>query len=149
MHKNTWPAADGKTHNQINHVLVDRRHHSSRLDVGLFRVADCSTDRCLVVVKVKERLAVSRRAVKKMDMERLNFKELVEGEVKVQYQATIKNKFAALENLEDNGAINMAWDTIRENIKILTKGSIGQCESKHHKPWFDEECLNLLMKEAG
>jgi hypothetical protein len=27
-------------------------------------------------------------------------------------------KFAALENLDDDGDINRAWDTIRENIKI-------------------------------
>jgi hypothetical protein len=28
------------------------------------------------------------------------------GEVKGQYQITIKNRFSALENLEDNGDIN-------------------------------------------
>jgi hypothetical protein len=34
-------------------------------------------------------------------------------------------------------------------VKILAKKSI-ECESKHHKPWFDEECLKLvdLRKEA-
>jgi hypothetical protein len=35
-------------------------------------------------------------------------------------------------------------DTIRENMKILAKESIGLCESKSHKPWFDEECLKLV-----
>jgi hypothetical protein len=34
---------------------------------------------------------------------------------KEQYQVTIKNKFAALENLDDNADINRAWETIREN----------------------------------
>jgi hypothetical protein len=51
-----------------------------------------------------------------MDMERLNLKRLNEGEVKEQYRVTIKNRFLALENLEDNRDINRAWDTIRENI---------------------------------
>jgi hypothetical protein len=37
--------------------------------------------------------------VKKMDMERFNRKQLNEEEVKEQCQVTIKNKFAALENL--------------------------------------------------
>jgi hypothetical protein len=40
---------------------------------------------------------------------------------KEQYQVTIKNEFAALENLDDNGDINKAWETIRENIRILAK----------------------------
>jgi hypothetical protein len=34
-----------------------------------------------------------------------------EGEVKEQYQVTIKNKFAALEILENNGDINRGRDT--------------------------------------
>jgi hypothetical protein len=53
----------------------------------------------LVVAKVKEKLAVSKRTVKKMDIERFNIKQLNEEEVKEQYQVTIKNKFADLENL--------------------------------------------------
>jgi hypothetical protein len=32
---------------------------------------------------------------------------------KEQYQVTMKKKFAALENLDDNGDINRAWETIR------------------------------------
>jgi hypothetical protein len=38
----------------------------------------------------------------------------------------------------------IGWDTIRENIKISAKESIGHCEAKHQKPWFDEECLKLV-----
>jgi hypothetical protein len=37
--------------------------------------------------------------VKKMEMKRFNLNNLSEEEVKEQYQVTIKNKFAALENL--------------------------------------------------
>ena len=33
IHKYTWTASDGKTHNQIDHILIDRRRHSSILDV--------------------------------------------------------------------------------------------------------------------
>jgi hypothetical protein len=59
--------------------------------------------------------------VREMNMERFNLKQLNEKELKEQYQVTIKNKFAALENLDDDGDINRAWDTIRDNIKILAK----------------------------
>jgi hypothetical protein len=60
--------SDGKTHNQIDHILIDRRWHSSVLDVRPFRVADCGTDHYLVVIKVRERLAV-RKLVMIMDFE--------------------------------------------------------------------------------
>jgi hypothetical protein len=79
-----------------------------------------------------------------MDMDRFNLKKLNEGEVKEQYQVTIKNRFSALENLEDNGDINRAWDAIRENIIISVKECIGHCGAKRHKLWFDEECLKLV-----
>jgi glycine betaine/choline ABC-type transport system substrate-binding protein len=72
----------------------------------------------LVAAKVRERLAVSKRAAQKIDTERFDVKKLNEREVEEQYQVTIRNKFAALENLEDSGDINRAWDNIRENIKI-------------------------------
>jgi hypothetical protein len=75
----------------------------------------------LVVANVRERLAVSKRMVKKRDVKRFNLKQLNEEEVKEQYRVTIKNKFAALKNLDDNGNINRAWETIRENIRISAK----------------------------
>jgi hypothetical protein len=69
----------------------------------------------LVVAKVGEKLAVSKRAGKKMDLERFYLKKLNEGEVKEQYQVTIKKtnikthikkEFAVLENLDDNGDVS-------------------------------------------
>jgi hypothetical protein len=48
-----------------------------------------------------------------MDMNRFNPKKLNEGKVKEQYQVTIKNRFSALENLEDTGDISRTWDAIR------------------------------------
>jgi hypothetical protein len=59
-----------------------------------------------------------------MGMERLNLQKLNEVEVKEQYWVTITNIFAALKNLEDNGNINRAWYTIREDIKILAEESL-------------------------
>jgi hypothetical protein len=60
IHKFTWTFSDGKTHNQIDHILIDRRQHSSVLDVRSFRSADCYTDHYLVWTKVRERLAVHK-----------------------------------------------------------------------------------------
>jgi hypothetical protein len=106
--------------------------------------ADCDTAHYLVATKVRETLAVSKQAAQKIDMERFNLKKLNEGVVKEQYQVTIRSRFAALENLEDSGDINRAWDNIRENIKFLAQESLGYCESKHSRLWIDEECSELV-----
>jgi hypothetical protein len=75
-HKYTWTSPDGKTHNQIDHILTDRKWHSSILDVRSFRGVECDIDHYLVVEKVMERLAKSKQAAHKFDVERFNLRKL-------------------------------------------------------------------------
>ena len=72
IHKHTWTSPDGKTHNLIDHILIDRRRQSSILDVRSFMGADCDTDHYLLVAKVREKLVVSKQATQKLDGERFN-----------------------------------------------------------------------------
>jgi hypothetical protein len=67
-------------------------------------------------------------------MERFNLKKLNDVEGKEQFRVEVSNRFAALEDLDAEVDINSAWDTIRENIKISAKESLGYFELKKHKP---------------
>jgi hypothetical protein len=144
IHKCTWTSPDRKTHNQIDHILIDRRWHLSILDVLSFRGADCNTDHYLVVAKVRERLAVIKQAAQKVDAERFILENLSELEDRKQYQIRISNRFAALENLNVSEDKNRARENIKDSIKISAKESLGLYERKQHKPWFDEECSKFL-----
>jgi len=75
IHKFTWTCPDGKTHSQVDHMLIDRRWHSRIPDVRYFRGDDCDTDHCVVVAKVRERLAVSKQAELHFDVERFKSQE--------------------------------------------------------------------------
>jgi hypothetical protein len=55
--------------------LTDRQRHCSVLDGQSLRAPDCDTDHYLVVVKVRERLAVNKQRSQRFDMERLNLKK--------------------------------------------------------------------------
>ena len=89
VHKCTWSCPVGKTHNQIDHILIDRSWHSSILDVRSFRGADCDTDHYLMGAKVREGLTVSEQGAQKFDGERFNLRKLNELEVRKHYQIEI------------------------------------------------------------
>jgi hypothetical protein len=77
-------------------------------------------------------------------MERFILKKLNEVQGKEQYRLEVSNRFAALEHLDVEVEINIAWEIIRENIKLSAKESLGYCELKKHKPWFDQACSKLV-----
>jgi hypothetical protein len=65
-------------------------------------------------------------------MERFNLKKLNDVEGKEKFRVEVSNRFAALEDLDTEVEINSAWETIRENMKISAKESLGYFELKKH-----------------
>jgi hypothetical protein len=115
-HRNIHKSTDGKTHRQFDHILIDRRRLSSVLDVRSFRGVGRDTG---------ERLAVSKQKTHSVHMERFNLKKLNEVEGTEQHRVEISNKLAALENLGTDVDIKRSWETVRENINISAKESLG------------------------
>jgi hypothetical protein len=99
-----------------------------------------------VVAIVRERLSVHKQRSQRFDMERFNVKKLNEVEAKEKYRIEVTDRLAALEDLDTEVEINSAWETIRENIKIIAKASLGYFELNKHDPWFDEGCPELLYQ---
>ncbi|PNF29578.1 hypothetical protein B7P43_G01903, partial [Cryptotermes secundus] len=84
IHKFNWTSPDGKILCLLYHILIDRRWHSSILDVRSIRAADCDTDHHLVVAKFRKRLAMSKQTTHRVQMERFNLKKLNEVQGKEQ-----------------------------------------------------------------
>jgi hypothetical protein len=145
IHKHTW-TSDGVTHNQRDHVLIDKRRHSNILDVRSFRGADCDTEHYLVVANLRKSISVSKRARQTFDLEIFDLRKLDDLEVKEKYQIEVSNRFAALDCLDECFDINYTWENIGENIKISVKDNLGYHRLKLNKPWFYDECLKLLYQ---
>ena len=84
----------------------------------------------MVIAKVRERLAVGKQAARKFDRQIFNSRKLNEPEVREQYQIEITDRFAALENLNDDQDVNRTWENIKENIQNAGKETLGLHELK-------------------
>ena len=101
--------------------MIDRIRHSNILDVRSFRGADCDTDRCLVVVKLKESLAVCKQAAQKFEGERFNLRKLNDLGFKEKYQIEIRMRFVAVENLNVDETLIGLGKTLKRKSKPQIK----------------------------
>ena len=74
-------------------------------------------------------------------------RKLNEPDVTEQYQIEITNRFAILENLNEN--ITRTWENIKESILTSAQDSLGLHEFNQNKPWFDGLFRFFGSKEAG
>jgi hypothetical protein len=60
IHLTTWRSPDGKTTNQIDHVLLDARHKSNMMDVRSYRGANTDTRHYLVIARIRAKINKSK-----------------------------------------------------------------------------------------
>lgn len=68
-----WMSPDGRTMNQIEHVMIQNKYRSTIADVQSYRRADCNTDHFMVIancrLKLKSQINLRREKKPKFNLE--------------------------------------------------------------------------------
>jgi len=144
IHKETWYSADGRTANQINHVLINNIFRSAVTDIRALRGPDIGSDHNLSKINFKVKLRV--KTGNKYSIKRKMVNIFQNPKWKQEYATEVNNKFETLENLDNEESIDSNINEKWENIKTIIKGTKQQLIEKDegtetfNNKWYDEEC---------
>ena len=144
IHKGTWRSPDGQTVNQIDHVLIDRRHASAVQDVRAWRGADCDSDHSLVTCRLAMRICNNpidngRRPPQRP---RFNVEALTDAATALRYQEELRNRFEALPL--DEADVDTAWEHLRDATLAAATSTVGMKERQRSRKWFDGACAQAV-----
>ena len=92
------------TNNMILIQYIDNEYYITNTINMIVRATPvCNTS---IQQNVRERLAVGKHAAQRLDGQRFNLSKVNDLEVRKQYQIDITNRFAALENLNEDEDVN-------------------------------------------
>ena len=94
IHKMTWKSPDGKTVNQIDHVVINNKWGRSLKDVYTCRGADAGSDHYLVMSRLN--LCLRKTSAKQSRPRKYNISSLKQDGVLKAFVVEIKNKFQLL-----------------------------------------------------
>ena len=145
IHKATWVSPDGKTRNQIDHVLISKRFRNSVRDTRVYRSADLGSDHHLVCTTIKLRL---RRPRGRRNARRVKYEtsRLGNEDVLRAFNITLRNRYQALEEDElenDYNEVERDFEVLRKAYTETAETVLGKPRKKK-KPWISEESWQLV-----
>ena len=112
IHKLTWKSPDGRTVNQIDHVVINNKWRRSLKNVHTCRGADAGSDHYLVVSRLK--LCFRKAPIKHDRQRRYNIARLKHEDTQKAFVLEVKNQFQKLSTDElDHPPVEERWNQIK------------------------------------
>ena len=141
----TWTSPDGKTKNQIDYILVQKRWRSSLFNAKTYPGADCGSDHELLVATIEMKMRKTRKAAAPVRFDLTKIPE--------EYGIEVKNKFDALISLAEEKTPEELATEAQSIILDSAKNHILK-RKKIKQSYISEETLKLIeerreMKAKG
>lgn len=136
IHKGTWRSPDGNTVNQIDHVLISRRHRSNLISTRSYRGANVDTDHYLVVSRIRARISNARKLPTKVP-KRVATLKLKDPETSMAYQIKLGE---LLTNEGPGVSVQEQWNKCSTAVRRAAEDTLGLEQKATRSCWFDDEC---------
>lgn len=141
-----WSSPDGRTYNQIDHILISKRNASSVMNVRTYRGADCDSDHFLVCMRYRDRImSRGKSSGQKAHLEKfktpettIDYRNKIKEALNLCYKETCNTGCATGDTVEET------WKIIKEVIINTGKEVLGPRPKKPRNEWFDQECVEKI-----
>ena len=126
IHKLTWNSPDGKTSNQIDHIVINGKWRRSVQDTRVYRGADVFSDHHLLVVTIK--LKLRKTKTEGSTRKHIDISKLKCPKINPQFVLDLKNHFSALADTSD---VDTKWNTINDTYVETATIILGYRKSRN------------------
>jgi hypothetical protein len=144
IHKGAWNDPAGRTVNQIDHVLINKRRATIVEDVRTMWGANCDSDHFIIRTIIRHK--ISRLYKKKQKYKfKCDKNKLENKDKKKDCQDHITEELKEIERKQD---VNEEWINIKKVILETAKVETGEQRKERNQDWYDKEC-QIAMKEKN
>ena len=134
--------------NQIDHILIQRKHSSDLRDVRCKRGVNVDSDHHLVMAKIQARMSVNKMH-RGQRVQKYNVQNLENNEV----QRAFRNKITELNestyvDKESQKEIENQWSIPKKIMKEAAESVIGTQGPPQRNYWFDDDCAEATFLKS-
>ena len=135
IHKYTWTSPDGRTKNQIDHLMIRARDRSDLSDVRTYRGADLATDHELLVglMSLKFKRFYRPPAPRMVDVRGLECPQ-----TRIRYENELANGLESLRVLSGAASVESSWGEFRRVVRDSAVSAVGYKDRKRPE-WMSAE----------
>jgi len=140
--RHTWTAPDGKTKNQIDYILIDKRYRNGIRNSKARPGADCGSDHNPVVAYLRIKLQLHKKLAKD-NAPRWNTEVLKDTTVRRQFEEMSEAMMANIDQ-QTKPTVNSLWSDIKTCIIDTAKQVCGLHVREKKQSWMTTEIIQKM-----